>query len=276
MQQIEHINEYKALLRANKQRLGTVNTNCMLMTCDMARYIEEGRLFADVFEDGLLVWIDEGIRNNLYYFLRPGAQLPDLRGSKSVLIEEMDRSGSRSAYFSEFEPRLFSAGFSLNRLNLQVERTLTESPESSGVIEAQLHADGFSLNRCVSGNVPGDVFALWKAHLDPLDIPQDHLVLHTGESILNLIDRSTGCIAATIWWHHSGRSSECRHIVTNPHFLRQGLAGALLSLWFEDAAHAGATRLLTWINEANVPSLSLFRKHGFSENGRTSRQYLLK
>lgn len=274
MEQIKHVCEYKELLRSNKQRLGAVNTNCMLMARDMERYIEEGRLYSDVFEDGLLVWIDEGVRDNLYYFWRPGAQLPKLRDDKSILIEEMDRFGSRSAYFSEFEPLLFSAGFALTRFNLQYERILSEAPESGRAIETQLHTNGFFLNHHSSGNVPSDVLSLWKAHLNPLDIPQDHLLLHPGESIHNLVDCNTGCIAATIWWHHSGKNSVCRHIVTDPRYLRQGLACALLNLWLDDAVHSGASRFLTWINEANAPSLSLFRKHGFAENGKTSRQYL--
>ena len=275
MERIEHIDAYKTLLRANKQRLGVVDTNCMLMTGDMVRYIEEGRLFTETFDDGMIVRIDEGVRDNIYYYLRPGAQLPCLRRDKCVLIEEMDNRGSRSAYLAGFEPRLTDAGFALSRLNLQVERTLSKEHAASGA-EAQLRDSGFSLARPSGGEVPGDVLALWEAHLDPLDIPQDHLILHAGESIVNVIDDSTGALAATIWWKHSGRSSECRHIVTSPAYLRRGLAGMLLNLWFDDAACHGVSRLLTWINEANVPSLSLFTRYGFAQNGRISRQYLLK
>ena len=140
MAQIKHLEEYKALLRTNKQRLGAVDTNCMLMTGDMARYIEDGRLCAESDENGLYVFVEEGVRFNCFYFRRSGAPLPDLRRDKSVLIEEMDNRGMRSAYLDHFEPVLLGAGFSLSRRNLQVERMNAPEPDGCAEIMDRLAA----------------------------------------------------------------------------------------------------------------------------------------
>lgn len=275
MERIDHLEDYKTLLKENRQRIGKVQSNCMLMAGDMARYIEEGRLFYDTLEEGLIIRIDEGIRENLYYFLRPDAPFPVLERGKSLLIEELDNRGTRKAELEGLEARIFAAGFERSRVNVQVERMMSDALVSREAIEAQLYERGFMLETCTEGRVPAAVEALWRAHLNALDIPQDHLVLREGDVITNVM-RKQGELAATIWWRHSGRSSECRHVVTAPNYLRRALASALVRLWMSDACSHGANRMTTWINESNMRSLALFEKHGFAQNGRVSRQYLLR
>ena len=82
MQPINSLQDYKALIQWNKNRLPQVTTNCMAMASSFDRFIQEKRLFATTEEEGLAIWIDEGKYYNLFYHWKAGASLPDFRREK--------------------------------------------------------------------------------------------------------------------------------------------------------------------------------------------------
>ena len=298
MEQIRSLEDYKELLRQNKERIGKPEKNCILLAATMESYITEGRLYAETYENGLAVFQDEGRYYNLYYFWKKGAVLADFRQEKPVLIEELNNRGSRDAYLAEFEPLLFAAGFEAYKNNVQVELNLREldskagseaaseavsdKTEEKGGLEAKLaqkmdrlSGQGLRLKICEDDMRYAEAVALWKSGLNVTDIPQDHMT-REEDAVLAYILNEEGKMVATHWWKNSGASSEGRHAVTDPDYYQRGLASTLLLTWCQDALQQGCIRAITWISDTNFPSLTMCKKLGFLENGRTSKQYILK
>ena len=119
------------------------------------------------------------------------------------------------------------------------------------------------------------VVSLWERALPATDIPRDHKVLVPDNRIFCVFDREHTLCAAK-WWHHSGRTSEGRHVVTNPDFERRGLGSTLQLAWLVDGLDNGVERYMTWIADTNEASLMMHKKAGLVCNGRSSKQYILK
>ena len=279
MKKIETLTEYKELLRQNKANRTKMDTNCFLMSNAVEKLIDKGCLYAVEYSQGLIVFVDEGNYFNVYYFWESGIPLPDLKQDKPVLIEELNNKGTRDAYLEKFEPLLIQAGFSLFKHNLQVEANLKEcEQELRNKFEekkSRLEAQGFKLEPCTDDACMKDVVALWESALELTDIPQDHKVLNPEDKVFCIFD-SENTLAAAKWWHHSGKTSEGRHVVTNKAFERRGLGSTIQLAWLVDALDNGVQRHMTWIADTNTPSLEMHKRAGFLCNGRTSKQYILK
>ncbi len=281
MNQIKDIQQYKELLHWNKSRFNAIYTNCILLASGMRPFIEESRLYFELYPDGIALFVDEGRYYNLYYFWNQNAPFACFRCSKPVLVEEVNNNGSRDACLAQIESALVNAGFMLMRNNVQVEKQL-KTGESLSFDEAlRLRAEnaltdtGLSLQYCQDEETFHQVTALWEQYLGAADVPLDHFTLKSDSVILNAVT-AEGMVAATQFWKVSGRSSECRHTVTHPDYYRHGLAMALIQAWLNTTREQGVCRWLTWISDKNSPSLALYHKMGFRQNGRTSKQYILE
>lgn len=279
MERINNLTEYKELIRWNKGRLGSVNTNCFLMAGNMQKYIDEARLYVNKYEDGVTVLLDEGRYYTMYYFWKPDAPFEDFRAEKPVLIEELDSKGSREGYIAAVEPALYAAGFKRFRNNLQVE---ADFKDSANTVRdeydrrlACLNEQNLTLEACGDSDTQKQAIALWETYLDASDIPEDHLTLKDGDTLMNVLDANRN-VVATIWWRVNGKTSECRHTVTRPDHYRKGLATMLNYAWIKQSIEAGAVKWMTWISDKNYRSLATYGKIGFVENGKTSKQYILE
>lgn len=273
MKQIKDIREYKELIRWNKARFASVVTNCMVMSDTISGFLSSERLFCEIYDNGLALFVDEGRYYNLYYFWNKDTPFASFRRDKPVLVEELSSNASRDACITRKEQALADAGFTRIRNNLQVEKRADSDTLFPLRVDA-LREKGLRLEYCRDARRLDQVTALWEAHLDITDIPADHYILGTEAVILNVIAPDDS-VAATHYWKTNGKSSECRHTVTHPGYYRQGLATVLIASWLNHSAQQGAVRWLTWISDRNERSLSLYRSLGFLPNGRTSRQYLL-
>lgn len=142
--------------------------------------------------------------------------------------------------------------------------------------EMKLHTCSSAANRTGSKLFSDRrISPLWERYLGPTDVPLDHFTMKSDAVILNAVTAER-MVAATQFWKNSGRSSECRHTVTHPDYYRHGLAMALIQAWLETTEKQGVCRWFTWISDKNSPSLALFHKMGFRQNGRISKQYILE
>lgn len=278
MELVKEISEYKELIRWNKGRLGKVDSNCFLMTKSIGVFIDEQRLYVQKYENGIVLYVDEGNYYNAYYFWKPEAEFADLSKEKPVLIEELDNNGARESYLSSHEQRMIESGFELFKTNLQLERALSdEGAELGKELEertVKLQNMGLSLSFCDSQKTLEKVLSLWDSALDIADIPQDHKVMSEDAPILCVFDDEK--LAAVSWWQHSKSISESRHIVTDPDYYKRGLASTMLIMWMDDAIKNNVGKCLTWISDHNFRSLSMYEKLGFTRNGKISKQYILK
>ncbi len=279
MKKIESLNEYKELLRKNKANRTHMDTNCFLMSSAVEKLIDKDCVFAVEYSQGLIIFIDEGSYFNLYYFWESGMPLPELRQNKPVLIEELNNNGTRDAYLEKFEPVLTKAGFSLFQHNLQLEANLKDcEQELRDKLEQKknrLEAQGFRIEPCTDEACMKKVVSLWESALEPTDIPKDHKGLNPENEVFCIFDNEN-TLCAVNWWHHSKKTSEVRHLVTNKDFERRGLGSTLQLVWLVNALDNGVERHMTWIANTNTPSLELHKNAGFKCNGRTSKQYILK
>ena len=283
MKKVETLNEYKELLRQNKSKHRQVDTNCFLMSSVVGEYITKGCLFAEEYNQGLILFIDEGSYFNLHYFWESGTPLPNLKQNKPVVIEELNNNGSRDAYLSQFEPFLIHAGFSLLKNNLQVAALVKESDKElrDQYISAydekkkRLEAQGFRIRLCMDDACMEQVVSLWESALPSTDIPNAHKVLDSDTPVMCIFD-SENTLCSAKWWHHSGKISEGRHVVTNPNFERRGLGSTIQLAWIVDGLNNGVERFITWIADSNEASHAMHKRTGFLCNGRSVKQYILK
>ncbi len=276
MKKILSLQEYQSLLNSNKQAHGAVDTNCFLMSSSFAPYVDAGRLYYEQYDQGVVVYIDEGDYYNLYYYLEKDAAFPKIHQEKPILIEEIDSRGTREAYLQELEPRLQTAGFSLYRVNEQFEKKLSaEDPEPAyrKMLDA-LQVQHLSITRCTDKAMAAEVIRLWESELELSDVPAAHRqFLEKGDTVYCIVNEK-GQVVSTYWWARAGRRAyEARHIVTHPEYLRKGLGKTLMLACFMDVKAQGVDTIITWISDQNTRSIALHEKMGFRKNGRHSRQY---
>lgn len=279
MLQIDDPAKLKELLSRNRQSLREASCNIVILPGAFEPYIHEGRLFAEQFRHGTVLFVDEGKYYRLFYQWEADAPFDDFHKEKPVLLEEMDDGRSLRDHVVRMEPVLENAGFRLFKRNIQFIidlKTLSEDDLSARTEAGMKNLAGLSLRPhiCCDDRYLPQVYELWEAYLDPTDIPaahrgwQDHQIL----CILNEQDE----VAAARWWKNTGKKSEGRHAVTRPEYRRKGIASAMLGFWFENAGKNGALRGSTWVSDTNEASLSVIRRAGFEMTDRISRQYILE
>ena len=280
--QIRDVQEYKDLVRSTKKRLGgKVRSNCLLMSSYFALPCEEGRLFGDVLEDGLLVYLDEGSYLTMYYFWNPEAELEVVRQEKPVIVEELVPSGAIDPASKSFYE---GAGLRKMRTNLQYALDIDGRSEGSEALAARCgsalsHAreQGFALARCDSVERQAEVLALWEQELELGDVPADHRdFVERGDGSVVCVAEYEGALAGTYWWKDERKTvRSVRHIVTSPRFVRRGIASALIAACVQDAQACGMRQLVTWIASGNRASIGMHEKFGFVATGRVAEQYVL-
>ena len=269
MEPVTDLGQYKALIKEKKGQFLRILTNNMQLAGAMTPYIAEGRLFYEDFPQGLAFYLDEGQWYELTYYWDPEGMPGSFRQEKPVIAGEMIRNGSEESA----ESFLGQNGFRRYRTNLQVERVLNDTDVNAVYAERKAADQGFTWRFCEDDALFEDVLDLWDGYLELGDVPLDHRLRHPEDRILCIFEGEQ--LAAVNWWRNTRSGSEGRHTVTHRNYQHRGLAYAMLGLWCRYAAEAGARKAFTWINETNLPSLGLYSKAGFKENGRKSIQYIL-
>lgn len=278
MKKIRNLDEYKEILRLNKERIGKVEKNCYLMAGAMNKYIMEERLYVETYENGMVLYIDEGCYYNMYYFWKTNCKMEDFRQEKPVLIEELDNNGSRTEYINNIEQYFFDVGFEKFKNNLQLEMSIKDKKKT---IEEQLSKkmlrlseQNLQLEFCSDDDILKKSIKLWQNSLDVTDIPQEHMSLGSDDKLACILTEERQ-VVTTNWWRNTKKSSEGRHTVTHPEYFQRGLASTLLLVWCQEAIKQDVERCFTWVSDTNVRSLAMFKKLGFVPNGRSSKQYIL-
>ena len=263
MQPLASADEYRALVKDNKRRLGTVRTNCMLMPRAFAEPAADGRLAFATYDDGLLVRTDEGAYATLYYYWREGAPMVRLHDNVPLYVEETREPCDEHAAF------LRDAGLVLQKRNVQY--VLARDDWDSRTDD---RADGYAMARCEDEALAAEVVALWGRRLGLADIPLAHKeFLSRGDAVWCALSPS-GELAGAIWWQDAGKTRLMRHIVVDERHTRRGLAKTLLALCATDACQTGMLKVSTWISDANYASIALHEGMGFCATTRVVLQFV--
>ena len=279
MEKIHNLDEYKEILRLNKERIGKVEKNCYLMAGAMNKYIIEERLYVETYENGIVLYIDEGRYYNMYYFWKTNCEMADFRQDKPVLIEELDNNGSRTEYIKNIEQFFLDVGFEEFKNNLQLEMSLKDKEKDIENLLSKkmlkLSEYNLQLEFCSDDDILKKSIKLWQNSLDATDVPQEHMSLGLDDKLVCILNEERK-VVTTHWWRNTKKNSEGRHTVTDSEYFQRGLASTLLLVWCQDAIKQGAERCFTWVSDINVRSLAMYKKIGFVPNGRSSKQYILK
>ena len=273
---VEQVDE---LRRALAERVGKLRTNLTLGPGRISCAIERGMVRYEARPESLLVFKDEGAFELVYYYLAECEAFPRMTWEKPVVIEEIDQGGVNTAWREAFARALRDRGWRLAAANLQVAMDLSDGEgEIDALLErssAALRERGLSFEECGTERAD-EVVALWREHLKATDVPADHFGFagDASQNVVCVVD-GEGSLCGVNWWRCAGRTCEVRHTVTVPDRQRQGIGLAMLAYTLDAARRAGCTRAYTYIDEENTRSLALYGKCGFSENGRSARQYVL-
>ena len=276
---LESVDSFDGLRAALKGRCGRLDTNCKMGGSALADAISRREARYTEHDRGLLVYIDEGRYERVYYFVACGADFPEAASDKLLVIEELDVNGRRADYLQALGDKLAARGWRRQACNLQVERRLGEgdAPEIEQALaraEERLAAGGLELAMCDESMV-AQVHGLWHAHLKPTDVPRAHFgfMEDPGQRVICAVD-GAGRVCGVNWWEFGNGACEIRHTVTAPDCYRRGIGYAVLMAAMHDAVAHGARKAMTYIDEDNCRSIALYGKSGIVANGRTSTQFV--
>lgn len=281
MHRIQSVGEYRSLIKATKVRLGRVVANCTQIPRQMEPYIVQGRLTYEEQENGLLVWLDEGMYQTLYVWCSPqSSRISCTAGPRPVVLEMMGRSDGDSSGELVFDHIMKASGFARERCNLQF--VCPVGNDDSLVERAQVarkklkEASNLVVKRCETEELASRVIQLWEERLGIADIPLDHRnFLQNGDTVLCALDEA-GALAGAYWWSDAGnRFRYGRHIVTDTQFVRRGVASALMLCAMADGYNHGINSMSTWISDRNLQSIALHTSLGFEPNDRICIQYVM-
>ena len=272
----------RALIRENSARHGTCNSNCLLIGGKILDAIPKGRLFYRTFSHGLVLYRDEGNYYEASYFWKKNQPLDDLRADKDISVIEISTNNRQDAYPAQLKPNLEAAGFERFRRTLQFELNVPEAWKTlePAYIEqlARAEANGFILRDPVPPELRKAVADLWESRLDAMTVSlsqKECLIAGTSGHAVCLT-APDGTVSSSYWWQTARTSAEGWHIVTHPSFAQQGLAILLLMHAVKKLNDNGIRRLITYIGDDNFKSINLHREIGFTGNGRTAVQFILR
>ena len=278
MERVNSIQEYKSLIKHTKERVGKIDTNCVLMSNVMEQYIKEERLFFRSFPMGIALYVDEGTYYELYFFWSREAPFAEFHASKPVAIVIITTLEKNDEHLIQLETKIQSGGFKFFKTSLQLDVNLDQLDYSLEKELKQrqetLSSQGFSLKYCDT-YLFSQVKALWTEHLDLTDVPFDHYKNNKNDCILCAVDQND-YVAAAQWWRSEKNNLEGRHTVTHPNYYRRGLGTTLLLAQFQFSKQNGILKNKTWVKDTNYQSLAMHKKVGFKPNGRISKQFIIQ
>ncbi len=243
---------------------------------EIYRLAAEGRMFAVQNGEWLFVLCDYGDYYLAYYYAfyySRGESAKELfegtRFSKPVLMDVTFRGkrGDRETVKAFLSHGLFREYKTYKRLVLQLKET------ENGAFETEF-APGYQLTKTANYD---DVLSLWKTALDekstPLPNKRAFTLIQNSGRFFALTDEK-GSLACVLALNRRGRNATVEHVACAPEHRRKGLAESLLKTVLQFAKDGNVSTVKLWVDEKNVPALSLYSKLGFLDEKTRSEQYI--
>ena len=114
MEQIISLKQYEQLLKGTRKQYGRLHTNCFMLAPETERVIEQGRLYFEETDQGLLFFVDEKRYYQVYFHISPDVKkLQMIPKKKPVLIRIIYMQGGKSHLQNKIDKLIAEAGFSL-------------------------------------------------------------------------------------------------------------------------------------------------------------------
>lgn len=275
MTEIHSFEEHTEIIKAFRQG-EMLRSNCYMLPDEIYRLCSEGRMFAVQNDEWLFVLCDYDDYYLAYYYAfyySMGGSAKELfestRLSKPVLLDVTfrGRSGDRETVKSFLSCGLFSEYKTYKRLILQLKKTESEAFKTE-------IAPGYELSKTADYD---DVLSLWEKTLDEKSTPFPNrhafMLIQNSGCFFALTDEK-GSLACVLVLSRRGRNATIEHVACAPQHRRKGLAESLIKTVLQFAEDDGISTVKLWVDEKNVPALSLYEKLGFLDEKTRSEQYI--
>lgn len=263
---IESFSQYKYYVQKTK-KLPNLITNCYLLPNQIKQMIQANRLFVMEKENMILLLEKEDHFFRIYYYLSLSAKYEKLVFDCPAVIEFVFQHEISENQYKEIAI-LHTLGFTLGR----------ESARMS--VGADYNFPIAKIGCCnVSRAVSSDadnVLCIIKKYFNPLYayVPNKDQLLKAIQKESIFIIRQNDEIAALLFAETNQKNVEIRHLVVIERYRSYGFAKQLLQEYH--AKYKDMVRLFFhWVDLHNTSALQLYKKFGYSFDGRRANEYVM-
>lgn len=281
MQKIDKLEQYKELMLGMKQRCGRGASNVYFMADEVGRYIAQGRLYAEEFEAGCVLYVDEHTYYNTAIYVADDAIVPIPARDKRCVFRYVYRGKDAEATGQKFSGTLSANGFHKGATSVEVRLATEDHVENGKKVEKwvrKMEEQGFS---CVCAEEPQFQeieemicsSGVIKDYQIAYRTPEEKRALEKG-SYLCILDKEGNMCAASFCALVNGITTGGALVVKEEYKMR-GLVPMITyyrSKWLEKH-HASYSQ--GWIETDNMPSIRLHKSLGYEFRDRYADEWIL-
>lgn len=275
MTQIKGFQQLNSMIKEFRASRGKVLSNCYMMPDEIEKHCVDGRVKADVIGDWLIVLFEYEDYIGLCYYTTEDSEVPDFSPifegtDKAVMFDIILRLGKGDTITSK---KLINAGAAEHyKSYLRQQLPLDKVNFQNFTL-----AEGYRV--APEYNNYEEFHALIAAGLDSksMQLPtreKFEKVQREGTAIF-VVDEK-GELASTEIYVYNGTIGFPLHLATSVNHRRKGLGMFVMEELIRLTRKNGLKMLRCWIEENNVPSLTLCHRLGYSEDGTVCEQYTMK
>ena len=282
MHAVTSLDEYYALVKAAKERCGSLKTNCALFPDAIKRYIGLGRFWGEPTENGVLFFADEERYYECYYHINPDASFELDRQDKPVVVQIMRNSLEKNDKVLRIEQRLGEAGFeysdTMQMLKADPQQIMKKIAPLCRYAKREMEKDGFILCRVKPEQLP----EFWSIADQASEIPYYLLPYYSDDELLEQIDK--GWLTCIV--DRQGKLCAAHHFFVDGKAMFGWLAVqkayknlyGMGMVFTEDAlryAIENGYLVSGWIDLKNTPSIQYHRQVGYQFVNRFTDRWVL-
>lgn len=281
MQKIDKLEQYKELMQGTKQRCGRGASNVYFMADEVGRYIAQGRLYAEEFDAGCVLYVDEHTHYNTVIYVADNAIAPIPARNKRCVFRYVYKGKDAEVTGQKFAGTLSTNGFHKGATSVEVRLAIEYSVENGKKVEKwvrKMEEQGFSCvcaeesqfqeieeMICTSGVI--------KDYQMTYRTPEEKRALERG-SYLCVLDKEGNMCAAHFCALVNGITTEGAVVVKEEYKMR-GLVSMFTyyrSQWLKEHQ---AVCSQGWIETDNMPSIRMHKSLGYEFRDRYADEWIL-
>ncbi len=281
MQKIEKLEQYKELIQGMKQRYGRGVSNIYFMSEEIGRYIAQGRLYVEEFEEVCVFYVDEGVYYNTVIYAAEHAMAPIAVRDKKCVFRYVYREKDTRSTAEKFSRLLSANGFHKEASSVEVRLAVEDSVKNAIKVEKwvkKMEEQGFTCvcagesqfreieeMICASGVI--------KDYQMAYRTPEEKRALEKG-SYLCILDKEGEMCAASFCALVNGITTGGALVVKEEYKMR-GLVPMFTYYRARWLMEHHAVYSQGWIETDNMPSIRLHKSLGYEFRDRYADEWIL-
>ncbi len=286
MEQIISLKQYEQLLKGTRKQYGRLHTNCFMLAPETERVIEQGRLYFEETDQGLLFFVDEKRYYQVYFHISPDVKkLQMIPKKKPVLIRIIYMQGGKSHLQNKIDKLIAEAGFSLLDSTTQVYTVAKDNLVVMGAMYERMEnlLKEYGMRLVVAGEEHLD--EILKLRDSEPELKMFHIPFHTREEELQIIreggyacvvDHSNSICAARKTERMMGSLYSPWFCVKSEYKDKYGLGIVMTGFEMKYACEHDLPRVYGWIANDNVRSWNYHKRLGVICSGKVADEWVLQ